>query len=118
MKRIQSFEGIIVYDHEEKRFWSRREIIELATTFWQDAGMIEATKDEELGNDGQPTDDDLQWIFREEFQAFIDMRNPDVIAYWDDAGTWEMLEAPCNYGLGMIEENSHHRIVELSKEVW
>lgn len=101
---IQSFQGIIVYDHDKKRFWRRKEIIELAQAFWVDAEM-----------ENKPIVEDLAWIFREEFDIYDDLKDKEVIGYWDSGGTWEILEAPYNYGLGIIEENSQKRLMKLLK---
>ena len=106
MAKIQAFNGIIVFDHNKKRFWSAKEIISLAKEFWKDAEMP-----------SNPSVSDLAWIFREEFDVYTDIENKDIIGYWDDAGTWEILEAPQNIGFGIIEENSNKRIIELNKEV-
>jgi hypothetical protein len=105
MTKIQTFQGIVVYDHKEKRFWKAKEIIELAKTFWNDAEMTENLNDEGWQYDGKPKDDDLAFIFREEFGAFSDTNNSNVLGYWDDLGRWEILEAPENIGFGIIEEN-------------
>jgi len=106
MAKIQAFNGIIVFDHNKKRFWSAKEIISLAKEFWKDLEMP-----------SEATSSDLAYVFRQEFNAFCDTENKDVIGYWDDAGTWEILEAPQNIGFGIIEENSNKRIIELNKEV-
>ena len=91
MQKIQSFNGIIVFDHIKKRFWSAKEIIDLAKGFWKDIDMP-----------SKPTSSDLAYIFRQEFDVYCDIENKDVIGYWDDGGCWEILEAPQNIGFGIL----------------
>lgn len=97
-----SFEGIAVYDHEEKRFWHRREIKELALEFWNDAEI-----------EGKPTDEDLAGIFRDEFDAFTEKGTSRM--YWDDAGRWEMVNTPVYFGFGVWTEEGE-RFKELVQE--
>jgi hypothetical protein len=105
MKKIDAYNGIVVFDNEEKRFWKASEIISLAKEFWKDLDM-----------DREPTTDDLAYVFREEFSAYLD----DEGTYWDDMGKWQILEAPRYLGFGITEKNDDALIrqkYELSKEV-
>jgi hypothetical protein len=104
MAKIQAYNGIVVFDNEEKRFWKASEIKHLAMEFWKDLEM-----------DSKPSDDDLAYIFRDQFGAYTNMDCNET--YWDDAGKWQILEAPKNWGLGIIEKNDGALIEQKLSEV-
>lgn len=101
-----SFNGIAVFDHEEKRFWNRNKIKELAKEMWDNAEMNDITKN--------PTNKDLHWIFIQEFPNYTDNESWSH-QYWDDCGRWEMIEIPYHVGFG-IWFGDDKRFLELVNE--
>jgi hypothetical protein len=96
-----SFDDLAVFDHEEKRFWHRQEIKELAQAMWKDVGMP-----------SKRTNKDLGWMFRSEFFQFYNEDWENM--YWDDENRWEMVELPTYLGFG-IWDDENKRFNELVK---
>lgn len=98
MKNWFNFNGIAVFDHEEKKFWNKKDIKELANEFWKDAEFKR-----------KPSSNDLTWIFKEEFFAYcgdfddeITFTIPRNQMFWDDTNRWEMIQLPEHQGFGIV----------------
>lgn len=103
-----SFKGIAVFDHEQKRFWHRNEIKELAKEMWNDCEMNDITSN--------PDNSDLIFVFKNEFPQYSTYGKDGWIQeYWDDCGRWEMIEIPTHFGFGVFIGNTE-RFTELIKE--
>lgn len=98
-----TFKGVSVFDHEQKRFWHRNEIKELAKELWINCEMTDVKQN--------PDNSDLIWIFKQEFPSYI---SDDSHVYWDDYGRWEYVETPYNVGFGIIMGDTE-RFYELVK---
>jgi len=101
------FDGVAVFDHEDKRFWHRNRIKELGKDLWVNMEMDDIKRN--------PTNKDLSYVIRQELCYYTKIGDGKH-KYWDDEGRWELIEVPYHLGFGIIEGDTD-RFVELVKEM-
>ena len=109
--QIPNINGISVYDHEDKKFWSRQKILLLSKEMWEST-----IRDDDAEEYKNPSEELLLDYFKEEFDAYSSEESP--FGFWDDAGRWELIIKPTYFGFGLwIEDNAKemlNRIKQLS----